>query len=134
LPVKANVSLSQLETTVKDLEISMRHKVKKARRQVRKTGRKKVKTSAVIGIEEFYKIANHIQIDREETSFSVVSDNVYMVENLLKDLELPFVRVDKKGYSRFMVSPGKERSIEDDDDEFLDEFPDEIAEDGQIFF
>ncbi len=112
----------------------MKRKTKKPRSQVRKAGRRKTKTSAIISLEEFYKLVNHVQISREEVVFSVSNDDIAMIENLLKDINLPFVKTDKKTYTKYNVSPGKERLIEDDTDEVIEEFPDEIAEDGQIFF
>ena len=111
-----------------------RKKKTQAKRVARKPTRKKRAEVLTIDLDQFYKLANQVQVTREDVNFAVELDDASMIDNLLKDLELPFVRTDKKSYTKYSVSPGKERLIEDDEEEVIDDFPDEIAEDGQIFF
>lgn len=76
-----------------------------------------------------------MQIFRESVEFIVKKEDGSMIENLLKDLDLVFKRHDeKKCCLKYAVSPGPERLIEAEVAVELEDFPDEIAEDGQIFF
>ncbi len=114
----------------------MKRKTRKPqnRRASRKTARKPKPDIEFIDLDQFYKLANHVQISRESVEFVAKVEDEFMFDNLLKDLELPFTSHIDKRCIKYTVTAGKERLIEDGNEEILEEFPDEIAEDGQIFF
>jgi hypothetical protein len=92
----------------------------------------------IIEIDSLLKIINRVQVSREPATFVVREIDVYVVENILKDAELHYkkqpIRVEGKGIChQYELEPPPERDRADNFD-FDDEFPDEILEDGQIFF
>lgn len=119
-------------------------KPKKAKTSPKKfTRRKKYPTSPIdpgvyLDIELVYKAINRVQTTRESVNFIITDTDTIIVENVLKDVELPFKRKKTKveGFKscfKYTVNPGKEapciKRLED-----IEEFPDEIIEDGQVFF
>jgi hypothetical protein len=123
----------------------MRRKTKKPttkKAAPRKTVRRKRRIppppapSLAIDLEQLYKIINKVQIERETCEFIAKALDAPTFENILKNAELPYVSSAskvEKGCIAYVVSPGKERLIEEDTEE-IEDFPDEILEDGQIFF
>jgi hypothetical protein len=114
-------------------------KEKKTRKSPHKriTRRRRKNVSApninnIIDFDQFYKIVNKVQIDRESITFKVSIADDAIIEHHIKDLEMPFEKKNKEKYIEYILSPGEKKIMEDD--EAMEEFPDEILEDGQIFF
>lgn len=116
----------------------------KSRRTTKKVTRRKRKTApaldlgVVVEIDQVFKIINRVQLTREAAEFVVRELDSYVAENILRDAELKFkkasVRVESlSNCFRYTIDPPKPREMPENFDEF-DEFPDEIIEDGQIFF
>lgn len=133
------------ETTAKVLGRSMPRKTTKERKTTKKVTRRRRKTpppiqnGLVVDVEQVYKIINRIQLTGETADFIVQDMDMYVAENVLKDAGLTFVKTSMKTKGdilckHFKVDPPKvvERRKEDFND--FEEFPDEIIEDGQIFF
>jgi hypothetical protein len=106
---------------------------KKQNRRKRNTGGDKY-SRQVIELEDFYSAINKVQLARDPFAFLIREDDRAVYENILKDLELPYTSKCRPGkLLEYTVSPGKERPLQSDTEE-VEEFPDEIAEDGQVFF
>jgi hypothetical protein len=123
-----------------------RRKIVRRRTSTKKITRRRRKSpktpnlikGSVADLDHFYKVINRVQLAREETSFFASIEDSAIYENILNDTELPFkkkpiVLSEIGNCYEYVVSPGKERSIDDDTEE-PEEFPDELPEDGQIFF
>jgi hypothetical protein len=107
---------------------------KKITRRRRKSSAPEIKIGNVIELEQFYKAINRVQLSREQFVFMVHEPDRAVYQNILKDLELPFTVKTRAGnLIEYTVSPGKERPLQSDTSE-VEEFPDEIAEDGQVLF
>ena len=112
---------------------------KKAPKQQRKVTRRKRKTthptydvSEILDFDQVYKVINKIQMMREVCVFSVSEKDAAVIKNIMKDLNLSFQETAKNNIHIFKVSPAPEQPISEMFDN-LEEFPDEIVEDGQIF-
>lgn len=84
-----------------------------------------------ISMEDFYRILNRVQINKKEASFATNIIEADMVENIIKDVGIKYVKIDMKTQTVFTLFPKEE-----DDDCFItdiDYLDDEIAEEGQIF-
>ena len=126
-------ALEQMSKQIKKA-VKKRASTKKVTRRRRKTAAPDIQQGAVIDLEQFYKAVNRVQLSRETFVFVVKNDDAAVFENILKDLELPFQKKPNgDALSEYTVSPGKERPLQVDTDD-VEEFPDEIAEDGQVFF
>ena len=111
---------------------------KKVTRRKRKVASSTEDSGVYLDIDQVYKAINRVQINRDTASFIIKDSDSPIVENILKDLELPFKRKKAKveGLSacyEYTVNPGKEK-IRTDHLSDIEEFPDEILEDGQVFF
>lgn len=118
-------------------------KKKKAQKpqKTRKARRKKIVLPPIQDgiyrdIEQIYKIINKIQITREKGKFAVTQDDSIMIDNILKDLELPSKKkkIKNKQFGvcyEYTVSPGKEP--EQEEIHSVEDLPDEILENGQVF-
>lgn len=109
--------------------------IKKVTRRRRKTP-PAIESGLVIEIEQVYKVINRIQLTKEGTDFIIHEVDSCVVENILRDAGLAFTKTNSRGRAgckHYRVQPPKKVIKEDRFDDF-DEFPDEIIEDGQIFF
>lgn len=88
-------------------------------------------------IDQIFKLINKVQTNRNPVNFIVREQDVPMVDNILRDLDLPHKRkkakIEGKPCLEYTVSPGKEIPRADHLDD-VEELPDEILEDGQVFF
>ena len=106
---------------------------KKITRRKRKSVSPEIKAGDVIEIDQFYRAINRVQVSRESFSFIIHANDQATYENILKDLELPFTSKIRSDFIDYTVSPGKEKPLQSDTGE-VQEFPDEIGEDGQVIF
>lgn len=120
-----------------------RRRTKAASPGVRKVTRRKRKTShptfnkdTILDIDQVYRAINKVQLTRQNVEFVVKDADSAVIDNILRDLSLPFekkpLKVDTIVATIYVVSPGAEKGFDGAFDD-LDEFPDEIVEDGQVF-
>lgn len=108
--------------------------VKKVTRRRRKTALGKFNPEVPLDIEQVYKAINKVQLAKEEVTFMVNEGDSAVVENILKDLTLKFNKsLTPDKCTKFHVIPSPDK-FEDRDFDDVEQFPDEIAEEGQIFF
>ena len=110
---------------------------KKVTRRKRKSSNSPIDGGIYTEIDQVYKALNRVQVSREPVSFVIREADVPVVDNILKDLGLPFKKKKAKSESKhcfdYSVLPGKEVIRADHLDD-IEELPDEIIEDGQVFF
>lgn len=103
----------------------------------KKTKRRKkvVKVVKIIGMdmEQIYTVINATQIQRIEQELIVDPINAPMIENILKDCEITFVKEVKKDGLYYILKPAPQKEILDEDFIYSDEIPDEMIEDGFCF-
>ena len=83
-------------------------------------------------IDIFYKNINKVQVEGETMSFIVKPDDSGVIENILKDLTLEFTKKAKGSSFVYTVSPSRVKHREVDFNN-VENLPDEILEDGQLF-
>jgi hypothetical protein len=110
---------------------------KKMTRRRRKANNVIFDSTTILDMDQVYKIINKVQMLREPAKFIIPTSESVVLENILKDLTLQFscnkVVSGCKHCTEYTIIP----PIEDPNDrDFTDveDFPDEIAEDGIIFF
>ena len=87
-----------------------------------------------LDIEQVYKAINKVQLAKQEVNFLVGEGDSAVVENILKDLTLQFTKTNTHHKCvKFHVIPSPDK-FDDRDFDNVEQFPDEIAEEGQIFF
>lgn len=110
---------------------------KKVTRRKRKSTNSPIESGIYHDTEQVYKALNRVQITREPVTFIIKETESPVIDNILKDLGLPFKKKKAKaeGFAcyDYTVSPGKEVPRTDHLDD-IEELPDEIIEDGQVFF
>jgi len=108
--------------------------VKKKKKVKKKTTKKKskVRKKRKIGMEDLYKILNKVQIKKKPYTFAVNFNEVDIVENIVKDVQLKYHKTEMKTQVLFKLYPPAEQNEFEilEIEEYLD---DEIIEDGQIF-
>jgi hypothetical protein len=136
---KAKVTKSQKPKTTK-----------KVTRRRRKMTAGPVDSSVICDLEQIYRAINRVQVTREETKFLVKTSESAVLDNILKDLTLPFDRRNLKiptvvtapngkttkqiqEVTEYTVRPNPVVEKPEDDFKDMDEFPDELLEEGQIF-
>lgn len=87
----------------------------------------------VIGIEEVYKILNHVQVNFRECSFMTTVKDSFTVENILKDISCIFEKSNVNENVRFNIKPSLKYKNNEDHFMFEEEIEDELPEDGQCF-
>jgi hypothetical protein len=114
-----------------------RKAARKVTRRTRKSKAPVIDNGLVVEIDQIYKIINKVQLTRENANFIVRELDCHIVENILKDAEIRYTKeatTESVGKClRYFIEPAPERKIEKDFEDF-DIFPDEIIEDGQVFF
>ena len=125
---------------------------KKITRRRRKVTAEPVDPTIIINIDQVYSAINRVQLTRERVTFKVLRSDSAVIDNILKDLSLIFKKKDStmkvkntsiegakgaktcvQNITEYHVDPAPVVENELDFDE-LDEFPDELLEDGQLFF
>ena len=93
--------------------------------------KRKIKRKKKICMEDFYKILNKVQIKRKLVRFAATLLEADVIENIIKDSELKYDKVNMKTQTVFTIIPKEEDdAFPQLDIEYMD---DEIAEEGQIF-
>lgn len=118
---------------------TVKKQVKKITRRRRKISAPPVNPNIIIGTEQVYQCINRVQLARETIVFKVLQIDSAVIDNILKDLCLPFKKKDiflkkeKQMITEYTVDPPiiTEKILNFDK---IDEFTDEILEDGQLFF
>ena len=87
----------------------------------------------VIEIDDVLRKVHYIQTERKSAKFRVTFDDDPVVNNILRDAELVWKRVVMDACILYEVDPGEIRIEGEDALEGLEEFSDEIPEEGQIF-
>ena len=96
--------------------------------------KRKYKVSKKLEMEEIFRMLNKVQISGKKTEFSVETENAQIVENVIKDAELPYERKLLKTKTTFIVLPPEPKDDEDEELDFhLDFLEDEITQDGKLF-
>jgi hypothetical protein len=104
---------------------------RKVTRRKRKTSHPNFDKSLVLDLDQVYRAINKVQLTRENVEFKVSIDDSAVIENILKDLELKFAKTLDGDAVVYVIDPPPVRTFDELDD--LDEFSDEIIEDGQLF-
>ncbi len=105
---------------------------RKVTRRKRKTSHPTFSKETVLDTDQVYRAINKVQLTREVVEFCVKESDSAVIQNIIKDLALPHERTDHGEVISFKISPAPETSFEQAFED-LDEFPDEIVEDGQVF-
>lgn len=116
-------------------------KKQQGRKPARKVTRRKRKSKApvienglILEIDQVYKIINKVQLTREPADFVVRELDAAVAANILRDSQIPFTsKPTADNCTQYFVSAPPERKIDKDFEEF-EIFPDEVIEDGQVFF
>ena len=95
--------------------------------------KKKYKVSKKLSMDDIYKVINRVQLSRKESKFSVEIAEAATIENVIKDLEMPYERIDLKTKITFIIFPGPEIEEEEEIDFDMEFFRDEQVEDGKLF-
>lgn len=106
---------------------------RKVTRRKRKTKPQVIKNGLTVEIEQVYKIVNKVQLNREPADFIVSELDSDVTANILRDSHIPYKNKKLDKCVQFFIDPPPERKIDKDFEDF-EIFPDEIIEDGQIFF
>lgn len=88
----------------------------------------------VVDSEDIYPIINYVQIAREQVSFIASNEDSIIMENILKDSEIPFTRKELVNGVKYNLEVPPQREIPDE--RFIfdeEEYPDELIEEGQCF-
>lgn len=110
---------------------------KKMTRRRRKTDQITFDPASILSIDQVYKAINRVQTEREGATFIVHTSEAVVLENIIKDLSLKYEKnttvIGCANCTQYTLIPPPE---DNDDRDFTDieEFPDEIAEEGQLFF
>lgn len=111
--------------------------MKKVTRRKRKTKLVTINPAVIADIDKVYQAINRVQVARESTKILILESDSIIMDNILKDLSLPFSKIpksdDKYKCVEYTINPAEESQNDMEFDD-LDEFPDELLEDGQIFF
>ena len=111
--------------------------VKKITRRRRKTDLGTFDPKKALDVDQVYKAINKVQLAKQEVTFIVMEGDAAVVENIIKDLRLDYRKSRKVAgcpdCTEFFVKPGPDK-YDDRDFDDVNEFPDEIKEEGQIFF
>jgi len=85
-------------------------------------------------IDEARLIISRVQLDKEEMKFSVSLDDASVAENIIKDAELEYERINLITKVNFILFPNEENYDEEEFDiNELDILSDEMLEPGQCF-
>jgi len=97
--------------------------------------KKKVKPKKLIGMEmeQIYSLINITQLQRTEQEIIIEPISAPVLENILKDCEIIFVKTILPDGFHYVMQPPPEREIPDEIFIFPDELPDELKEDGFCF-
>jgi len=111
------------------------------KQEIKKKTRKKksveiIDNTLCIEMDQVYKAINKVQETREVVTFVILDSISATVNNILKDIGLPFKHKKAKSNSlkcvSYTVSPGKKVS-KIEHLSYIEELKDEILEDGQVF-
>jgi len=105
----------------------VKKKITKKKKKVKKRRQKRK-----IGMEDFYKILNKVQIKKKILIFAVSFDEEDVVENIIKDAQLKYNKTPMKTQVMFKLFPPEDVNEFEmmEIEEYLD---DEIIDEGQIF-
>jgi hypothetical protein len=93
---------------------------------------KKKKRRAKIAMDNIYTILNKVQLSRKPAVFTVENEDVDVIENIIKDIKLPYRLNRMKTQAIFDVKPGEEKDeYELIDVEYLE---DELCPEDEIDF
>ena len=115
----------------KKKKISKKKYSVKKKRSAKKKKKRPYKIAKKLSMDEIYRIINKVQIGGKKAQFAVSTANAVIVENVIKDLNLKFNRVNLKTKVSFVIHPSERFEEEVVFD--LDFLEDEILEDGQLF-
>jgi hypothetical protein len=93
----------------------------------------------VLDLDQVYRAINRVQLARETVTFKVLQSESAVIDNILKDLQLPYkkkdipLKRDSRKISEYHVDapPIVEKEL---DFENMEELPDELLEEGRLFF
>lgn len=113
-------------------------KKKKKKKVIKKKSRKKTikkkkrkKRKKKVTMEEIYKVLNQAQISKKEIAFTTLPDEAFTVENIIRDAEIGYDKIEMKTQTVFTIYPKQEDNYIDILE--VDYLDDEIPEEGQIF-
>lgn len=91
----------------------------------------KILRPRVKDMDQVYRLLNKVQINKKALSFAVEAENAAMIENITKDLQLTCEKKPYRNKVIFKVFPNLENKVLDLSS--IQEFDDEILEEGQLF-
>lgn len=97
---------------------------KKKQRRTTKSIKKRGKQNTIetIDIDDVYRLVNRVQVNKKSVRFSVELNAASCVENILKDLQIDYTRIDFKTKTRFSLTPNtSEETVVDIDIDFFDD-------------
>lgn len=106
---------------------------KKVQSKKKKPMKRKYKVLKKLEMEEIFRMLNKVQISGKKATFSVETGNAQIVENVIKDAELPYERKLLKTKTTFIVLPPEPKDEDEELDFHLDFLEDEITQDGKLF-
>jgi len=92
---------------------------------------KKRKKRVRVSMDNIYGILNKAQLSRKKTVFAVGNEDVDVVENIVKDVNLKYNLVRMKTQSVFTIEAQEE--VDNFDTVNVEYLDDELVEDGQVF-
>lgn len=97
--------------------------------------RKKVKQKKLIGMEmeQIYALINITQIKKIKQEIIIEPASAPVIENILKDCQMPFTKKIEQDGFHYIIQPPPERKIPDEAFIFTKEMADELTEDGFCF-
>jgi len=111
----------------------MKKATKKTETKPKKVTRrkKKAKPKKLIGMEmeQVYSIINAVQVKRVEQEIIIESVDAPMIENILKDCQIKFVKDIKTDGYHYIIQPPPERKIPDEAFIFPEDLEDELKDD-----
>jgi hypothetical protein len=113
--------------------------IKKITRRRRKITGAPIDPTIVLDLDQVYRAINRVQLARETVTFKVLQSESAVIDNILKDLQLPYkkkdipLKRDSRKISEYHVDapPIVEKEL---DFENMEELPDELLEEGRLFF
>jgi len=89
--------------------------------------------TAIIEMDDVYRLINRVQMERREAKFSVPFGEGPVVENVLADLKLQYQMRKFKTKVSFLLFPPEDAEEIEEPDLIVEFIDDEILEEGQLF-
>lgn len=112
----------------------VKYKVKKQKTKKKKKSTKNSATKyAPMDLDTVYSLINQAQIRKVEQYLFISKIDAPMIENIIKDCNITFTKIDKFDAFHYVIQPPPEEKITEEDFDFDDDYQDEIKDDEQCF-